>query len=391
MRTQQHSKYLTICIYCVGAALTVFGVIWAFLNFGTIWGYLAIGIGTLWFLLRPLFVGLLIAYLLDPMVNLYMTKCQFDDTSRWYSYRRLIATVLTLLTVICFVGLFVLVVAMNVKSVIGEGTWFNFIENMQYYIAYFQHTVNQLVQTLEQFVPTQTLHTAFDYIYGMIAQSTSHISLSFFEIIQEIASHMLSIGLGCVIAFYLLKDKEALLVVWNNILSKLTSRKVGAELHAIAHDVDYVFSGYIRGQLIDATIMGVLTSLALTLVGLDFAIIIGVISGLFNIIPYFGPLVGVLLSGVIGLLGGEPTKAAIAMIAVFILQQLDGWFIVPKVMGESVKLHPIVVLLAIVIGGELWGFAGILLGVPIAAFIRCMIVRYVGDIFSPTMQREKKE
>ncbi|MGL4735871.1 MAG: AI-2E family transporter [Cellulosilyticaceae bacterium] len=382
MRTQQHSKYLMISMYCVGAALTVFVVIWACLNFGTIWGYLAICISTLWLLLRPLFVGLFIAYLLDPMVNLYMTKCQFNVHSRWYGYRRLIATLFTFLTVICFVGLFVLVVTMNVKRVIGTGTWFSFVDSIQYYSAYFQHTVNQLVETLEQFVPTQTIRVAFDYFYGMVAQSTSKISLSFFEILQELAAHMLSIGLGFVIAFYLLKDKEPLLSVWNNILKKVTTRKVGAELHAIAHDMDYVFSGYIRGQLIDAAIMGILTSLALTLVGLDFAIIIGIISGLFNIIPYFGPLVGVVLSGVIGLLGGEPTKAVIAMGAVFILQQLDGWFIVPKIMGESVKLHPIVVLLAIVIGGELWGFAGILLGVPIAAFIRCMIVRYVGDIFS---------
>ncbi|MEF9958973.1 MAG: AI-2E family transporter, partial [Niameybacter sp.] len=70
------------------------------------------------------------------------------------------------------------------------------------------------------------------------------------------------------------------------------------------------------------------------------------------------------------------------VLAVMALQQVDGWFIVPKVMGKTVKLHPIAVLLAIVIGGELFGLIGILLGVPVAAFIRLLIIRYMGDLFN---------
>ncbi|MGL4797833.1 MAG: AI-2E family transporter, partial [Cellulosilyticaceae bacterium] len=140
--------------------------------------------------------------------------------------------------------------------------------------------------------------------------------------------------------------------------------------------------GYIRGQLIDAVIMGTLISIALTCIGIDFAIIIGIISGIFNLIPYFGPVVGFVLAGFIGFIGGEPQKGIYAVLAVVALQQLDGWVIVPHIMGETVKLHPIVVLLAIVIGGQLWGLVGFLLAVPVVGFIRLLIIRYMGDVFS---------
>ncbi|MGL4344709.1 MAG: AI-2E family transporter [Cellulosilyticaceae bacterium] len=382
MRSQQHSKYLTIAFYCIGAILTVFIVIWAFLNFATIWGYLAILLKTLWILFKPLTIGFIIAYILDPMVTFYLGKCQFKNQNRWGRYARLMATGLTFLTVICLIALFGLVVTLNVKSVLGAGTLGNFVDNVKYYFEYFQTTLNRVLETLERVVPSHTVQTIVNAGYGQFAMKTSELSMSSIAAVQKVGSNCLNIGLGCVIAFYLLKDKDGLILIWDNILKKITSRKIGVEIHHIGHDVDYVFSGYIRGQLIDAAIMGILTSLVLTLVRLDFAIIIGVISGIFNIIPYFGPLVGVALSGAIGLMGGEPTKALIAMGAVFVLQQLDGWFIVPKVMKESVKLHPIVVLLAIVIGGQLWGFAGILLGIPVAALIRCLIIRYIGDIFS---------
>jgi predicted PurR-regulated permease PerM len=112
---------------------------------------------------------------------------------------------------------------------------------------------------------------------------------------------------------------------------------------------------------------------------MDFAIIIGIVAGLFNLIPYFGPVVGFVLAGLIGLVDGNPMKAIYGVAALMIIQQIDGWIIVPKVVGGSVKLHPVVVLLSILIGGSLFGLAGMLLGVPVAAFIRLVILRYMKD------------
>ena len=134
-------------------------------------------------------------------------------------------------------------------------------------------------------------------------------------------------------------------------------------------------------EVMDSILMVILTSGALLLIRLDFAIIIGVIAGIFNLIPYFGPIVGFGLAVIIGLLDPEPIKALYAAIAILIIQQIDGWFIVPKVVGNCVKLHPIVVLLAILVGGNLFGLIGMLLAVPAAAFIRLLLCYWKPGLF----------
>ena len=149
----------------------------------------------------------------------------------------------------------------------------------------------------------------------------------------------------------------------------------------MGRDVDHILAGYIRGEVIDAIIIVILTSGALLVIQLDFAIIIGIISGIFNLIPYFGPIVGFVLAIIIGLLDTNPMKALYGAIAILIIQQIDGWFIVPKVVGDCVKLHPILVLLAILIGGNLFGLIGMLIAVPVAAFIRLLLIRMLPGLF----------
>ena len=107
-----------------------------------------------------------------------------------------------------------------------------------------------------------------------------------------------------------------------------------------------------------ALIVGVLSSIALYIIGLDFAVFVGMTSGLFNIIPYFGPLIGSVLAVVVGLLGGSLYKALLAVIALVIVQQIDSNIISPKIVGNSVGLHPVFVMLAIIIGGSCFGHSG---------------------------------
>ena len=187
--------------------------------------------------------------------------------------------------------------------------------------------------------------------------------------------------LACVIAFYLLQDKEHFLSFLQRVLKYSFKQERYLKLRDLGREVDRILSGYIRGQVIDATIIVILTSGALLLIRLDFAIIIGIVAGIFNLIPYFGPIVGLVLSIIIGLLDSNPMKALYGALAILVIQQIDGWFIVPKIVGECVKLHPIVVLLAILIGGNLFGLVGMLIAVPVAAFIRLLLIRFIPELF----------
>ena len=121
--------------------------------------------------------------------------------------------------------------------------------------------------------------------------------------------------------------------------------------------------------------MAILISVSFSIVGIDYAVIIGLISGFSNLIPYIGAVVAFILSVSVGLLSGEPIMALYAAIIVLVLQQIDSVFIVPKVVGKSVDLHPVLVLLALSVFGTLFGIVGMIFAVPITAIIKLFLVR----------------
>ncbi|MDR2649195.1 MAG: AI-2E family transporter, partial [Clostridiales bacterium] len=145
----------------------------------------------------------------------------------------------------------------------------------------------------------------------------------------------------------------------------------------VVGDMHSVFSGYIRGQLTDALIMAVLISVLLSVIGVDFAIVIGIFTGFSNIIPYFGAIIGFLLSVIVALISGEPIKALYAAIGVLVLQQIDAVFINPKVVGKNVELSPLLVILALSAGGTLFGMPGMILAVPVCAIAKMFLTRYI--------------
>ncbi|MEG1294773.1 MAG: AI-2E family transporter [Niameybacter sp.] len=380
MKFEKNNKYFTVSVYVVGSILVTILSAFLLINFKLMGGYIAQFIGWLYGLLKPLIFGLVIAYLLDPLTTFFerWIKKLFKKKNIDRNY----PTVLTLVSFLVIVGLFSLLIVLNVKKVIGGGAVKNLQDSLTQYVEYFANMIQSMDLATSHFPFMQGDSSLIMKIYEGINGLVSWLSDKSIAILTGIGSNLLNLGLGFAIAFYALKDKTKLLCIYNRFLSLILPERIQSEARDIGRDIDYVFSGYIRGQLIDAVIMGTLISVTLMMIGIDFAIIIGVISGIFNLIPYFGPIVGFILAGLIGLIGPHPVKGLYAVLAVMALQQVDGWFIVPKVMGKTVKLHPIAVLLAIVIGGELFGLIGILLGVPVAAFIRLLIIRYMGDLFN---------
>ena len=130
-------------------------------------------------------------------------------------------------------------------------------------------------------------------------------------------------------------------------------------------DLNFVFSGYVSGQITDALVMAALFSVSFWAAGIKYAFVIGVISGLFNIIPYIGAVAAFILSVFVALVSGTPSRAVYAAIVVITIQQIDGFIISPKIVGQSVKLHPVFVVVSLFIFGSLWGFSGMIVAVPL--------------------------
>lgn len=175
--------------------------------------------------------------------------------------------------------------------------------------------------------------------------------------------------LGPILAFYLLVDLPSLR---RTALSLIPPRSEAEILH-VAHRLNRAIGGFFRGQLAVALIVGVMCSIGLAAIGLQFWFLVGMIAGVFNLVPLIGPWIGGIPGVVIALTTGSPVKALLVVAIMAGAQQVDNHLITPYVMQRAVRLHPAAVVLALLAGGSLGGFFGLLLAVPVAAVLKILI------------------
>lgn len=180
---------------------------------------------------------------------------------------------------------------------------------------------------------------------------------------------LLIIFLAPIIAFYLLVDLPHV----RRTAESLVPDAARAEVLHLARRLNRAIGGFFRGQLFVATIVGVMCSVGLLAIGLRFWFLVGMIAGVFNIIPLIGPWVGGVPGVVIALTTGSPLQAAGVVAVMVTAQQIDNHFITPQVMHRTVQLHPAAVILALLVGGTLGGFFGLLLAVPVAAVLKILL------------------
>lgn len=171
-----------------------------------------------------------------------------------------------------------------------------------------------------------------------------------------------------VLSFYILKDLDL-------IKEKAISVAPPAwreDITGLLKEIDQVLGSFVKGYFLVAAVVGALTAVAMALLGVDFALMLGLVSGLTELIPYFGPIIGAVPAVGLAVLKSKWLAVKVAA-AFFIIHQIEGNIISPKIMGDKVGLHPLVVILSLFAGGELYGLAGMLLAVPAAAVLRVII------------------
>lgn len=188
--------------------------------------------------------------------------------------------------------------------------------------------------------------------------------------LRELGSTVFHVGLVIVlapiIAFYLLID----LPNTGRVLQSLIPANLRDEVNYVGRKLNRAIGSYFRGQIAVALIVGVMCSIGLTIIGLKFSFIIGMIAGIFNIVPLIGPWIGGVPGVIIALTTGSAVKALLVVAVMAGVQQIDNHFITPQVMQRAVSLHPSAVMLALLAGGAVGGFTGLLLAVPVTAALR---------------------
>lgn len=308
-------------------------------------------------ILPPFLLAGVLSYLLNPLVSLLVRR----------GFSRLSALVFIYIAVLLLgaVG-----VGLIVPVVLGELN--RLTEFLPGYFAQLQAMSAAFQERYSQFqIPQavrQSLDDAFVTVQGQMIGLVSSVAQS----VLGIFTALFSLLLAPVLSFYLLKDLDMLRAG----LRRFLPRRDRPGVLELLGEVDSVISGFVRGQLIVAAVVGLLVMGALALLRIRFAVILGIFAGITEIIPYFGPLIGAIPALAVAAVT-SPVDALKVLAAIFVIQQLESQVLSPRIIGSHVGLHPLAVIFALLAGYELFGLLGMVAAVPVAGVLRVLIMRWL--------------
>ncbi len=360
MKIVPNKKYNTVALYAALVIAANVLLIVAILKFDAI----ASVFGTLMRVLSPVIWGLIIAFLMNPiMVNTEKLFKKKKEGSSGKLLRAFSVTIASLVFLGIVVGLLVIVVPELVESIKNlfnnMGDLRNKLENwIKKTFSNYPSLVDTATEKIDAF--TKDASVIFEKIQPMMDDLVSGA--------WDVLSFIKDFVLGFIVSIYMLCNKETLLAQIKKTIVSITKKSTCAKIMNVSSQANKVFSGFITGKIIDSIIIGLLCFIGLTLMGMPYNIMIAVIVGVTNIIPFFGPIIGAVPSTLLMLIV-DPKKAILLFIFILILQQFDGNILGPKILGDSTGLPGFWVLVSLIICGGLFGFAGMVLAVPMFALL----------------------
>lgn len=332
----------------------------AFILFRIVWYF---NVSWLLGVLSPIIWAVAIAYLLNPMVKMI---------EKYSKIKRAWSILISYIIVLGIVTFVITIVTPNIINSIG-----NFISNASEYLKdaqeFFKSNM-QKFELLDEYGITSYIEKNFN---DLLEKSNEIIKTVLDTVLTQainVTFSVINVIIGLLISIYLLADKENLFLQIKRIIYAFFNKSRAEGLTNLFKEIDSVFSKYLIGKLIDSLIIGVLCFVILTIVNMPYGLLISVIVGITNMIPYFGPIFGG-IPGVIIVLFISPIKALWLFIIILALQQFDGWILGPKILGGQVGLKPLWIIVAITLGGAMFGVLGMFLGVPVVAVLKLLIER----------------
>ena len=345
------------------------------LVYKTIDNFSAIGswIGNLLDVLMPFIIGLLIAYLL------YIPCRKVEGIYRKAKKIKFIkkrARGLSILTIYVII-LIILIIAINYLIPIVASSIIDLATNIQGYY-------NSLMTNIENMPDDSILKN--EIVLDLINSVKSidlrqYINMSklaeYAKGAIDVAGRIFDFFVAIIVSVYLLLERREILDFIKKCGRALLNKTAYRNFGKYFDRTNNIFFNFLAGQLLDGLIIGIITSIAMLILGVKYAVSLGFMIGIFNLIPYFGAIIAVVLTAIITILTGGLWQAVILVIVLVILQQIDANIINPKILGNSLKISPLLVIFAVSIGGAYFGFWGMFLAVPVFAVIKIVFTDYI--------------
>lgn len=331
----------------------------------------------LWFenllnVLMPFAMAVLIAYMLyipTKKVEIAFEKSKFKFFQKHRRGLAVFSVYLITLTIIFIIITFIMpAVSTSVIDLANNlpnyyKSAINFFNNIPDDSIFAKLDLSKLVKNLEEFNITEEIIKWFNfeninqYIQGIIGAT----------------GVVFDIFVTFVVSIYMLLERSDIKSFLKNLSKAIFDKKTYEKVSRYYNKTNKIFFGFVTSQIIDAIIVGAITSIAMVIMKVKYAVLLGFLIGLFNIIPYFGAIVAVLISVIITIFTGGIGQAIWLAIVIVILQQIDANIINPKILGTSLDLSPIIVIFAVTLGGAYFGVMGMFLGVPVVALLKIIL------------------
>lgn len=341
------------------------------------------GLSTIITIINPIIYGAVIAYFLNPLVKFFekyvymgLKKLNVTVEKRGRSFVRLFTVLLSLTcALLCIYGLLAMLIPEVINSIVNIADNFSkYVSNVErWFVHYFSdhqswnpsilEVMNKVSGYLEDWLKNDLL--------PQMQNLVKNLSLGVFGLLKA----LYNLVIGLIISIYILVGKETFAARLKRIMYSYTSVDLS---NAVIHNLRFIdekFGGFILGKIIDSAIIGVLCYIGASILNMPYALLVSVIVGVTNVIPFFGPFLGAAPCSVL-IFVVSPIKALYFIIFIFALQQLDGNFIGPKILGDRTGVSSFMVIVSIMIGSGLMGVVGMFVAVPV-----CSVIIAFGQLF----------
>ena len=339
-------------------------------NFSAISGV----IGDFFNIITPFLSGTLLAYLLyipaSRIEKSFLRSKIFKKRARGISV--FLTYVLAILVIILVVNVILPVITDSIVELISnfQGYWNSAIDRLNA-LPEDSFLKSQFVDNVVKSVEA-SIHNIDFKNYLDPNKITSYI-----KSVLGVASGIFDVFVTLVVSVYILLQRGQIGEFFAKLAVAMFDEKTCNKMEEYINSTNKIFFKFISSQILDAIIVGILVTIAMSIIGVKYAILLGFMIGLFNIIPYFGAIVAVIISVIITIITGGLSQAILMAVVVIILQQIDSNIINPKIIGNSLEISPVLVIFTVTLGGAYFGVLGMFLAVPVIAVLKIVINDYI--------------
>ena len=331
------------------------------------WGVLLAVIGKFLTILMPFILGFFFACFINPLVKRVHSLLNRMKPGKGAKIKKAFSVITSYVVVIGVITVLLIYIIPQIKASIGELG--NTIQDGYQYMITHQKELNEKI-------PFIGLGGGIEYIkefaYKKIMSNGSEIIPYVYHVSSSLLTTSYNVLMGLVISIYIILDMKKLKRSARKVVYALSPKKKEQEVWETMKQCSHIFNGFLIGKMIDSLIIGILCLIAMSILKLPYALLLSLIVCITNMIPYFGPIIGA-IPGVMIYLFIDIRYAFIFALMILILQQFDGLYLGPKILGDQTGIKPLWVIFGITVGGAYFGVMGMFLGVPVVAVIMYLL------------------